>query len=1058
MYWQLAVVALAAMWILHRVYVLATMPIDNIVKTLNVDIPRAARLSVDSITDTAVQIHWDRPGEENEQKITHFLLFINGRQVQTLSRRDIHCSISRLNPSTKYRIDLVTVNYRGYKAKSRPVFIKTKSKELQSRAQSVLLEKPETLFKLLTGNSDLSIEKISPSTLIPPPSTNGETQDTGTPTGRAGRSRSNTVNSAVDNASVVNPSLNMMPDPRSINEVKDLRFYLESRQEELHNVLNQQSQAYEEFQKQETLLKEEIAQLQKRKKLEDGNRQSTKSEIKMLDDSKASAILRKSKQMAQLQTKKKTLEKMQTELDEWNRKIEEFELEKSNFESSEDKVHQELDADIKIKQEKVSERQAVIASLENEMKQLLSLKKQREQQKPQLLKILKEISRNSDSSGLLNAEGVQNLELLRTLDPEIYQRVNDVVQGDAQLEARWRAEQQRAASNCEKANNLHRSLLQQNEALKNNSFSQLSSGTPPSDALQPVSSGQALPSLSNMIPSYNAISQSLSQSNNTNNNNTSSSSNSFVNNSYFPATSPPNGSASLNSSSQQPSIQPSPSPWNNTLSLGYKSTPTPKLSLSTNLRNDFAGNDDLDSPLLDHLLPTNLIGEEMNDILFPTTAQGGSRAGSDGVGTGQSSTPKNNHESLLSGSGASFNPNLNLNGDFGALSQRSLLYDEFGVGSQTLRQSLDNPSSPPQSFNAFLSASNSPAPNTDLASLFSGGTGDVMPTYTQPSAVETNKTTHKRENPFSPRRLSTVLGFGKKNTSASIDPSEDLGSASASTSKHSLFFHGSRPTNTRYDSPPSTEQSFIKSADSSAYLDLWGSSALQENGGATSRNQSMTSDLTHPMSEDAKNSGGVLGVPSSANSLSSQAISDAPNGAELGPTVQLIYTNKSLKSKSSIESPNASSTNTQSPGSFLRKKSNFFKFTHGGNSTNNNSSGPDKSPVKSSALLTRQVSPTKIDSHDDPMIEDYAPSISASNTPMRLFGKLKPQSNTRRQSNSSHEVDGVFTDQNSMQSSSSATNSSKLARKLSLFSRKSGNGAGSKDIGNIDEQANEETD
>lgn len=1114
MYWTLTVLSLAFLWLAHRLYILAKIPITELVKTLNIDIPKSSKLSVDNITSSKINLHWDLP--LSDHRIISFVLYVNGKQAATLNGNVSQCCLSSLLSNTKYKIDLISINSNGYKAKSDSIFIKTKPEKLQNYPNNILLENPENLFRLLTDNPEVStIHKLSTPSAITP---NGD--------GRAGgRSRSNTVNSVNGNqnggsglasqngignyntsyAASTATNNSFLPEPKAMDDIEELRYYLESGQEELHTILNQQAQALQDFKEQEYTLIEERDKLRDRKKLEDNNRQAIRTEMNLLDDSRRLTELKKSKQENTLIGKRKAIQKMESDLETWNLKINDFEKQKSDLTLSEDRVHNEIDLDIAKKRTKIKELQDAILKIDEDIKTINSRKKHKEQFKPQLTKIFKVLADHTDISGCLDKEGTKTLEQLRALDKDVHQNILREVELDARLEAEWRAQQQREANHCTRASLNRDSLKGENAALKmglNPSSSH--SSTPPSVHSQP----------SNLVTQKQQHQfQNLHQNHHQSQQRDISPPNSFP----FPI---PNGfnyngvqngsSHSLNSyqvsqqqqkSQNQQSTSPGFNPsnlWNSYTVNGNGSinngTPgagaTNGFSFNTTLPNNSSLKDAeaQDSEAqngeenANHLLPKYLIDLD-NDYMNLLK----------GV---HDETPLENSSSKNFSQGPGSNFGLNnafsniLNDSSANLSTKSIFHNEFGMPTQP-RFSLDHPSSPSQSFNAeVLSNQTSPSNNNnnDIHSVFSGNHNELLQNSFQQVPPAQTQQTPKENNhlsSFSPRRLSNVFNFGKKNNdggdhdnNSNEPPTSSPLLAMSKSQQQSKFFNKNNVVSSHADSDVvegntktstplfsfTSDLPIQKNSNSSKYIldSVWKS---PDHGSAHNRNVSMNSANSNNTSFDkdqsfskfflgpsiANGSGngtvktetGDFLTPISANtgsnaSVSSSAISENTNLENGGP-IQLSATNKSSNTTSikSLKSSADNSSNVSSSPSFFRKNK-FLMNPFGGNNNPQGNDSSNKSPSKQHSALFRTSSPTKIDAHnaEDSDIEEYRPGNNTNTTPKRLFSRNRKSSssNIRKQSTSSSHINDNDSNYNvtdgSIQSNNSSSNGKSLVKKF----------------------------
>jgi hypothetical protein len=1040
---------MAVLWLLQRFYTLTRVPVDDLVKTLKIDIPKASKLSIDNITSSKVYLHWDLPAVE--QKIVNFCVYLNATQVAMLSGTESHCCVSGLEPNTRYKLDLVCINNTGYKAKSDSVYIKSNSTELQNHLNPLLLENPDNLFKYLTGSKDSSnVEK-----LVTPFSVNPNVE------GRASRSRSNTVNS-LNNDNSLNLTSNAstyaeLPDPTSIENIEELRYYLESGQEELHTILLQQAQTYRDFKDYEATLIQERDSLRERKKLEDGNRQSMKSEIKMLDDTRRLTELRKTKQEGVLSDKLKNIEKMEADLKTWNAKIDEFHAKRSEMEQNEPTIIRAIQVDIEDKQIKIKTLAEDISKLDENIKSLNSNRKQQENLVG-FPKLFKKLANHTDENGLVDNEGTKALESIRLLDAETYSQVKSSLDLDNKMEAEWRAQQQREVSRCQRLTEAYKSLSAENQLMKDDSLNSQAWDKLPS-APQSSAINDSIP-----IPQYG------------------------TNDYQLPLSSPPvvstlnynfhsNSSNSL--AAQAPQFnQISSSIWNNVQNPSERQR---MHALQTSNLTDFHPSD-VESPSANHYLPSNLIGEDLSDYLFnkkrESVVQSGSSQDIPNSGSDNRSVMLNTYSS---NSAHQFSKTLN---DSNAnLSTKSLFHADFDLASMSppekepSSQHLFNPVSPQLSYqNDFMSMHNSPNTSlnmnvNDIHSILSGANqNEIMAPMNltsppsslsqSPTAVHTelHPPNGKKENafnPFSPRRLSNVFSFGKKNNESNdfilhptLSPPTTASSIPTSKSKkQSKFFNNSRATQSidltsERNQPNNNPPHFFNFNNHHN-----GNAKISDEPTSTLSKPANNDEFLNSVWETAHLKAHERHVSlHSTNSLEKDNISwsnfhnNSPNGSPLplaGSTtdtdrdesllvpVELVNTNKSVKSSNESQ--------LSSPSFFKRK--NFFSF---GNSNNNN----EKSPTKG------VNSPSDIDQELE-SVEEFNPNqTSASNVSMKLFSRTNRKSSmisqNRKQSNSSSFQDSQNDSYNDNTSSNHSGRSGSIVKKLNFFK----NG---KDINDIEE-------
>lgn len=65
-------------WIVYRCYQLLQTPVEGLVEDLNIEIPHAPNMCIDSITHKSVVIHWDIEMKADESLV--YIIMINNRE------------------------------------------------------------------------------------------------------------------------------------------------------------------------------------------------------------------------------------------------------------------------------------------------------------------------------------------------------------------------------------------------------------------------------------------------------------------------------------------------------------------------------------------------------------------------------------------------------------------------------------------------------------------------------------------------------------------------------------------------------------------------------------------------------------------------------------------------------------------------------------------------------------------------------------------------------------------------------------------------------------------
>ena len=68
----------SVVWLLYRCYTILHTPVEILVRKLNIEIPHAPTICIDSVSHDSVIIHWDIEVSENEELI--FIILVNNKE------------------------------------------------------------------------------------------------------------------------------------------------------------------------------------------------------------------------------------------------------------------------------------------------------------------------------------------------------------------------------------------------------------------------------------------------------------------------------------------------------------------------------------------------------------------------------------------------------------------------------------------------------------------------------------------------------------------------------------------------------------------------------------------------------------------------------------------------------------------------------------------------------------------------------------------------------------------------------------------------------------------
>lgn len=465
-------------WLCYRLYKFLTIPVVKIVSTLKIGTPPATKVSIDRVSEDSITVHWEnepvskKSGKRDSDAISHFLLYVNNLQVAIFPNAPSSlytcCSITGLESGQEYQLDFVTVNSMGFINKLPSLYCMTKAAANGGGSGKVSGQ---------WRRNTLSVTAALPDA--------GATSNGGF-------------------ASPAYANLTSLKDLESFS-IDDLKKILVCAQEDLHDVLSQQSSLLQDFQESKLQLELELENLKNYWSHEINLRKSLRSNIKSLENSKLLSDLKLEKINKNIDQTSSKIQKMQSDIQNWSQQDEQqFNRSKlrKNFETKLQSVNREIDS----LSDMVKACQKEISSQEEKNKELNSLKKnssssssssldqQDASMSPVLL--LKKISDATlEKSGLLTANGE---ELISKLNPNssLVKFVREQLKVDQELDSKWRSKRNKMTKRIDTLQAMLNEISITNRQLRTNLI------------IQPYTVTQAEP---------NSISNSTSKSNSNSN-------------------------------------------------------------------------------------------------------------------------------------------------------------------------------------------------------------------------------------------------------------------------------------------------------------------------------------------------------------------------------------------------------------------------------------------------------------------------------------------------------------------------------------------------------------
>ncbi|GMC26020.1 unnamed protein product [Saccharomyces cerevisiae] len=441
---------LACLWLSYRLYKFLTIPVSSIVSTLKIKTPPATKVSIDKIATDSVTIHWENEpvkaednGSADRNFISHYLLYLNNTQLAIFPNNPNSlytcCSITGLEAETQYQLDFITINNKGFINKLPSIYCMTKAREANEALKT----------RKWRRNTITSSTAMQPS--------NSKSEPAPLPSHYSSVSlstfSSNITNSATSNNGSNLPaytSLTTLKDLDSFS-IDDLKKILICAQEDLHDVLSQQTSLLQDFQESKLELELELDNLKTHWSHEIDLRKSLKSNIKSLENSKLLTDLKIEKLNKKIDKSKEKISKMRNDMQKWSQEDTEL-LSKDTIKEKYFKLLNESNASVANINKEIESLQNEISKMEESNKRLNASKKSLitsivvnanvENDKPiasgELSAVLKKLNDFTlEKNGFLSNAGEEFLSKLNA-DSSLIKMIKQELSIDQELEANWK--------------------------------------------------------------------------------------------------------------------------------------------------------------------------------------------------------------------------------------------------------------------------------------------------------------------------------------------------------------------------------------------------------------------------------------------------------------------------------------------------------------------------------------------------------------------------------------------------------------------------------------------
>lgn len=469
---------LACLWLSYRLYKFLTIPVSSIVSTLKIKTPPATKVSIDKIATDSVTIHWENEPVKVEKDvdvdrnfISHYLLYLNNTQLAIFKNNPNSlytcCSITGLEAETQYQLDFITINNKGFINKLPSIYCMTEAREANealktrkwrrntitsSTAMQPSNSKPE-LAPLTSHYSSVSLSTFASSITNSTTSNNGSNLPAYT-------------------------SLTTLKDLDSFS-IDDLKKILICAQEDLHDVLSQQTLLLQDFKESRLELELELDNLKTHWSHEIDLRKSLKSNIKSLENSKLLTDLKIEKLNKKIDKSKEKISKMRNDMQNWSREDTEL-LSKETIKEKYFKLLSESNASVANVNKDIESLHNEISKVEESNKRLNATKKSLitsivvnaniENDKPiasgELSAVLKKLNDFTlEKNGFLSNAGEEFLSRLNA-DSSLIKMIKQELSIDQELEANWKSQRSKLLKKISTLENQFNEMSLNNQTLK----------------------------------------------------------------------------------------------------------------------------------------------------------------------------------------------------------------------------------------------------------------------------------------------------------------------------------------------------------------------------------------------------------------------------------------------------------------------------------------------------------------------------------------------------------------------------------------------------------------
>jgi predicted nucleic acid-binding Zn-ribbon protein len=126
-------VILTQIWLGYRASSLLVLPVDQVIRLLNLDVPATPQIALDAVTSETISLRWQVP---DKQSVSKHLIQLNGTIIGESDKKDTNVIITGLNPDQLYCIRVIASNAQRLHSASETIRVRTRPRTEEGTSES----------------------------------------------------------------------------------------------------------------------------------------------------------------------------------------------------------------------------------------------------------------------------------------------------------------------------------------------------------------------------------------------------------------------------------------------------------------------------------------------------------------------------------------------------------------------------------------------------------------------------------------------------------------------------------------------------------------------------------------------------------------------------------------------------------------------------------------------------------------------------------------------------------------------------------------------------------